>query len=155
MIFTALGFFLAAGHLSAAPGDVDRRFGAGGYAFSHALADGTDGTDMAVQADGRILVVGTSYSNVGEGQLNVGLARFMPDGWLDGRFGRGEKVLTVITRYDHGNSLALLEDGSFLVGGTSGDSTHPGGAVVVSYGGESARWPKFPRHRPGHPHDHR
>ena len=105
--------------------------------------------DLAVQPDGRILVVGTSYSNEGDGQLNIGLARFTRAGRLDSRFGEGGRVLTDINQFDHGNSLALLRDGSFLVGGTSVENRVPGGAVVVRYHGNTVRRHRPPGHLPG------
>lgn len=77
--------------------------------------------DVAVQPDGKIVVVG--HADVGpvngSAVTDLAIARYLPDGTLDPSFGTGGKVL-----HDHGTrgqefgwALELQPDGKILVGG--------------------------------------
>ncbi|MBC3806519.1 cadherin-like domain-containing protein [Undibacterium seohonense] len=83
---------------------------------------GTTYPSVAVQADGKILLAGTSQSG---GKLAFALVRFNSDGSLDSTFGTdGELTTTVgVGRYsnvpDVAESVALQADGKILVGGAA------------------------------------
>jgi len=68
-------------------GSLDQSFGSNGVV----LTDFTNGTDiartLAIQSDGKILAAGSEY-------YGVALARYLPNGDLDGIFGVGGKVNT-------------------------------------------------------------
>ena len=65
----------------AAPGDLDPTFSGDGKALaSFGVSDYAN--DMALQPDGKIVVVGGSYTGTG-GTHNFALARFDPDGSLE------------------------------------------------------------------------
>ncbi|WP_349572708.1 M10 family metallopeptidase C-terminal domain-containing protein [Azotobacter salinestris] len=104
-----------------ADGTLDTGFGNGGKA----RFDGGDhefGYGLALQADGKILMVGQSATDAGVIRLNT-------DGSLDSGFGDGGKaILDVGGDVDIGRSLNVLPDGKILVGGfsydTSGDYYH-------------------------------
>lgn len=82
---------------------------------------------IAVQSDGRILVAGTSGSD-------IVLARYDPDGGLDGSFGTGGSVTTDLGALEQGLALALQSDGRILVAGSSLDAfTGDELAVVLRY----------------------
>ena len=100
-------------------GDPDSTFSGDGVT----TADFSDGFgsdiahDLALQPDGRIVVVGTA-GTVNGGDLAI--ARWDPDGTLDTSFGDGGK-LTVDFHggFDSGGALALQPDGKIVAGGSA------------------------------------
>jgi hypothetical protein len=69
------------------------------------------GSGIAVQADGRVVVVGTS--NSGSGNSEFAVARFNDDGSLDNSFGVGGLVTTSFSGGDDvGSGIAVQADGS-------------------------------------------
>ncbi|MFN4181410.1 MAG: delta-60 repeat domain-containing protein, partial [Candidatus Paceibacteria bacterium] len=77
--------------------------------FASGLAVGSGATSVAVQTDGKILVVGdfTEYNGVSRNRI----ARINTDGTLDTTFNPGQGAdMTIIT-------LALQKDGKILIGG--------------------------------------
>src|SRR4029453_6957179 len=67
------------------PGDLDVSCGSRGIAEAE-IASAAVAEGMALQPDGKIVLAGYSYP------FGVALARFMPDGQLDGSFGSGGTV---------------------------------------------------------------
>lgn len=80
---------------------------------------------IAVQPDGRILVGGTSGTD-------IALVRYEPDGDLDTSFGTGGSVITDLGGIEQGFALALQTDGRILLAGSRADA---GGedAIVLRY----------------------
>ena len=113
-----------------ADGSLDSRFGTGGKVLTD-FGGGDVATDVALQADGKIVVVG--YSEQATTGWDIAVARYNSDGSLDGRFGVGGKVLTDFTpsgtRNDYAESLVLQTDGKIVVAGRSG----PFGGKNVPY----------------------
>ncbi|MGN6544918.1 MAG: Calx-beta domain-containing protein, partial [Aureliella sp.] len=70
-------------------------------------------SQLALQADGRILVAG--------GSQDFSVARFYPDGALDIGFGADGIVLTDFSGSDAANSLIVRTDGKIVVGGVKSD----------------------------------
>ena len=103
----------------AAAGDLDGSFGAGGvqtlpFAGSYVYAD-----ELARQADGKIVALGTAHSSVGIAS-DFALLRLLPNGELDTTFGDEGRVTTDFGgRYDEGLALALQRDGKILAAGSS------------------------------------
>jgi uncharacterized delta-60 repeat protein len=93
-------------------GDLDPAFGSGGKIVTD-FAGGSDyGRSVAIQADGKILIVGTSDSH-------AALARYNADGSPDQTFGSGGKV--VVQLYPTGEGLTevvLQPDGKILAAGS-------------------------------------
>ncbi len=91
-------------------GSLDTSFGTGGMVFT--LISGVDdrAEKMALQPDGKIVVVGYSGSD----QF---VARYQPDGTLDSSFGTGGIAKTSLAK---GASIALQPDGKIITGGISG-----------------------------------
>ncbi|HWB05333.1 MAG TPA: choice-of-anchor D domain-containing protein [Verrucomicrobiales bacterium] len=90
-------------------GSLDPAFGDGGVA-RHVLEDFPYLDELAVQADGKILLTGHHTSG--------GVQRFLPDGSLDPSFGNGGTIMLNFseTRGQAG-SLAIMSDGRILAGG--------------------------------------
>jgi uncharacterized delta-60 repeat protein len=75
--------------------------------------------DVAVQADGKIVVVGLTTSSVTFND-DFALARFNADGTLDTSFGSGGKVTTDFFRsVDQARRVRILPDGKILVAGSA------------------------------------
>jgi uncharacterized delta-60 repeat protein len=71
-------------------GALDPSFGRGGKAVTD-LRTGAIANAISVQTNGKIVAAGTRGSN------DFALVRYLTSGKLDGRFGRGGRVLTDIT----------------------------------------------------------
>lgn len=115
--------FLVARYLK--NGQLDTHFGSGG--FVTAFTDNPSvGNGMALQSDGKIVVVGTVDTT--PGQL-LGLARFTKDGKLDSSFGDGSGggpglVTVSLLKDSPGNAVAIQSDGKIVVAGGAVDASH-------------------------------
>ncbi len=104
-------------------GELDASFGNGGKVTT-LFNDGSYCYDVALQEDGKIVLVGM----VGVTNSSVGLARYLPDGSLDPSFGVAGKVTTA---GGFGKAVAIQPDGKIVVGGEYGVET-PWGTQVQS-----------------------
>lgn len=105
-----------------ADGSLDATFGSGGKVTT--VFGGVEDTAsaVAIQADGKIVVAGTTDSN---GNLNYqfAVARYNADGTLDPSFGSGGKVTTSLSgTYNSGHAVAIQPDGRIVVAGFAGNS---------------------------------
>jgi uncharacterized delta-60 repeat protein len=90
------------------------------------------GSGIAVQADGRIVVVGTS--NSGSGNSGFAVARFNDDGSLDNTFDVDGRVTTSFTAGgDVGSGIAVQSDGKIVVVGTADDGSGDSDFAVARY----------------------
>ena len=103
-------------------GDPDPSFGTGGKVFTDISGDNDEGYDVALQADGKIVVAGLS-PNVGAGFVQFAVVRYLPDGSLDPGFGINGVVLT-----SFGSTNAIAQ--AVVV--------QPDGGIVAV--GQVARW---------------
>ncbi len=123
---------------------LDASFGAGGAVFCSFAADPAEGRAVALQPDGRIVVVG----RVGDpeaGATELAAARLERDGALDARFGAaGRKVVEIKGASGEAHAVALQADGAIVVAGSLLDGEvrraalvrlHPDGRVDGSFGG--------------------
>lgn len=125
---------------SAADGDLDPSFGVGGKVRTP-FPIGAYATDVAVQTDGRIVVVGAAAGASGTGEL--ALARYLPDGTLDPAFGTGGIVTTAIAggNFDEARAVAIQPNGRIVVAGTDSWERFalvrylPNGDLDTSFGG--------------------
>lgn len=101
----------------AADGDLDPTFGDMGT-LTTAFPIGSFATAVAIQADGRIVVVGAAAGASIDGEFAV--ARYETDGDLDPTFGDGGTVTTPIAggNGDEARSVAIQENGRIVVAGT-------------------------------------
>lgn len=113
-------------------GSLDTGFGTGGKVTIDVagLEKFDTGTDVAVQPDGKIVMVGTSTIATSPSvNRDFGIVRLDPDGTLDGSFGSGGRVsldITGLGRDDKAFAVAIQEDGKILIGG----QTRPFGGGV-------------------------
>ena len=110
-------------------GSLDNSFGVGGLVTTSFSARNDVGSGIAVQADGRIVVVGTSDNGSGASELAV--ARFNLDGSLDNSFsGDGRVTLSFTAGDDVGSGIAVQSDGKIVVVGTTDDLSNTWFAVA-------------------------
>src|SRR5690242_6091990 len=101
----------------AAAGDLDTSFGNGGkVTTSFPGSQAAFGFDMAIQPDGKIVVVGEVQSNSAD---DFGVARYNTDGSLDSTFGITGRITTDFFGFrDFASAVVIQPDGKILVGGS-------------------------------------
>ncbi len=100
-----------------ADGTLDPQFGTGG-AVNTGL---TTAAGVTVQADGKILLAGTSSE--GTNPTNMVVLRFTPSGGIDRTFDGDGRAVADFGGRDAASALALQGDGQVVVAGASGAST--------------------------------
>jgi uncharacterized delta-60 repeat protein len=109
-------------------GSLDVTFGIDGTATTRFGADDESfGTSVSVQDDGRIVVVGNTYREIGfpASGWYWGVVRFNADGTLDETFGTAGHSVPLIrsSRSEQALAVAVQADGKVVVGGsTSGEN---------------------------------
>jgi uncharacterized delta-60 repeat protein len=107
---------------------------------------------VAVQADGKIVVAGTSSIGPGGGTHNgnFALARYNPNGTLDMSFSGDGKQTTIFDGDDQANGVALQADGKIVAvgfGGAFGDFVlaryNPNGSLDTSFSGDGKQKTDF------------
>ncbi|RUT06030.1 hypothetical protein DSM106972_032360 [Dulcicalothrix desertica PCC 7102] len=110
------------------PGSLDSSFGTGGRVTA-GFGSGT-AYATAIQADGKIVVVGEAYN----GSSDFAIARYNPNGTLDTNFGNGGKVTTDLAgRTDRGYSVAIQSDGKIVVAGITYNASNTTDIAVMRY----------------------
>ena len=115
-IFLAL--FVSLPAAQAADGDLDPSFGIGGQV----MIDINKSTDIAqavaIQTDGKIVVVGETYKNNDYSDEDFVVTRYNTDGTLDSTFGKGGKVRTDFPGLAAvPSSVVIQPDGKIVVAG--------------------------------------
>jgi uncharacterized delta-60 repeat protein len=107
----------------AAPGDLDTSFSRDGTVVT-AVPGGTAGSAVAIQTDGKIVVVGGANGD-------FAVVRYNRDGSLDLTFG-GDGIVTtdVGGPVDFATAVAIQADGRIVVAGSAGVDVDPEFAVV-------------------------
>ena len=72
--------------------------------------------DVAVQKDGRLVVVGRTVRGAAGG---VGVVRYLANGTLDPSFGAGGRVVIDVGARGEGTSVAVQRDGRIVIVGAS------------------------------------
>ncbi len=122
--FKKTAFVLGAVSILAAPiivraaaGDLDGGFGNSGLVMTDIGGNDDFGWATAIQTDGKIVVVGSSFSGPGF-QNDFAIVRYNSDGTLDDDFGSAGKVTTDIGGdADVAQSVAVQSDGKIVVAG--------------------------------------
>jgi uncharacterized delta-60 repeat protein len=100
-------------------GALDTTFGTGGFVLTDFQGSSDGATGIAVDASGRILVVGQSF---GTASSDFAMARYSAGGSLDASFGSGGKVLTdFFGGLDGAADIAIQADGKIVLGGAASD----------------------------------
>jgi uncharacterized delta-60 repeat protein len=115
---TLLAFVATA--LSAAA-DRDVAFGNGeGFVTTDFGGSDDQAQAVAIQADGRIVVVGGRNIGADFDSDDFALARYSPDGSIDTSFGADGKVITDFgTNRDEARAVAIQDDGAIVVAGSN------------------------------------
>jgi uncharacterized delta-60 repeat protein len=124
-IVLAIGLLFAlSDSTSAAPGDLDPTFGSGGIVITNGGASLQLYTAlaMAIQSDGKIVVVGEGASPPFDTyNWDFTVVRYNPDGSQDSSFGGTGIVITPVgANFDRATSVGIQSDGKIVVAGSSG-----------------------------------
>ncbi|MBS0444402.1 MAG: hypothetical protein JSR59_00490 [Proteobacteria bacterium] len=117
-MLSLLGGVLTTAPALAAPGDLDPTFGRGGKVMTD-IGFSTDiATAVAVQPDGKLVVVGTTYTNNDFSDEDFVIVRYNANGTLDSTFGVNGKVVTDFRGLAaEPSSVVIQPDGKILVAG--------------------------------------
>ena len=117
-------------------GSIDTSFGTDGKTVTAVGPTDDYAQAMAVQADGKLVVVG--YGNTGAG-TDFELVRLQRDGAIDTTFGINGKVTTdVSTGSDEANAVAIQADGKIVVAGSADVSPKGKSFAVVRYNADGS-----------------
>lgn len=99
-------------------GSLDSSFGQGGTTTIDFAGDDDDASDLLIQADGKLLLIGDAAD--GFGDRDFALARLNADGTLDSTFGTGGQVTTDLGGLDDIALSAVVQaDGKIVVVGST------------------------------------
>ncbi len=122
----AFALFVFAGNFALArynaDGSLDAGFGNGGVVTTN-FGHGSYASSLALQPDGKIVAAGTvfvDFSSDDSSNTDFALARYNPDGTLDGSFGVGGRVTTDFDGFnDDAFSLLIQPDGKLVAVGSA------------------------------------
>jgi len=96
-------------------GTLDGGFGTGGKVTTSIGSHNDAGYGVAIQSDGKIVVVGATSNGTNN---DIAVVRYNSNGTLDGGFGTGGIVTTAVGSSDNpGNGVAIQSDGKIVVVG--------------------------------------
>lgn len=119
-----------------ADGSLDTSFGTGGQVVT-SFGSGSNynlASGVAIQSDGKIVAAGEA--GVSASSHNFALARYNPDGSLDGSFGSGGTVITEFhSNLDAAYGVAIANDGKIIAAGeyAEDNSGVVGGFALARY----------------------
>jgi uncharacterized delta-60 repeat protein len=118
-----------------ADGRLDPTFGNGGKVTTDFANSFDNANAVAIQSDGKIVVVGLMSGSAAIGGSDFAVARYNPDGSLDATFGTGGKVTTDFSNTgDAAYAVAIQSDGKIVVaGGTTLGPNNTSDFGVVRY----------------------
>src|SRR3954451_1631397 len=111
-------------------GKLDPTFGDGGKATLDFGASDDQATALALEQNGKIVVVGQRKKGQGANFADIAVARLQPNGTKGPSFGSGGQTLVDLGRNEFGTAVALQGDGKIVVAGNSINPTNQG--VVVA-----------------------
>src|SRR5688572_13755652 len=104
----------------AASGDLDTTFDNDGLVTSYAVPSDPSradaGTDIAIQADGKIVAVGGSYVPL-TGNSDFAILRYNTNGLLDTTFNGDGRLITNIGGFDRAAAVAIQPNGKIVAAG--------------------------------------
>lgn len=110
-------------------GSLDTSFGTGGIVRTYIELD-CIAYDLAIQLDGKIVVVGTSYSYTDNNYSSI-VIRYNTDGSLDTSFGTGGKVRLTVDYENFSFAVALQSDGKIVAAGLN--NAYPSHFFLIRY----------------------
>ena len=125
-----------------AGGGIDPTFGGGDGAITIDFAVNDEAMDVALDADGKMVVVGTSSSGAGSNARDFAIARLNANGTLDTSFSGDGKTTVDFGVNDDAQSVALDENGLIYVGGYKdlGTTGHFALARLLSSGAQDTSY---------------
>ena len=121
-------------------GSVDTSFGQGGKLVTGFASNGFNTNDVAqgvaIQGDGKIVVVGTASGFTGSGfGSDIALARYNPNGILDTGFDKDGKVTTSFgpATQEQGFAVVIQSNGRIVVAGSTAASPGADDFALVRY----------------------
>lgn len=125
-----------------ADGTLDQTFGSNGAVQTNFGDSSCEGNDLVVQADGRIIVAGTTGAGSYSALNDFALARYNSDGSLDQTFGNGGKLTThfpgVANTGSSAFAAALQRDGKLVVAGTYVNESTPNAFALARYNNDGS-----------------
>ena len=117
-------------HAATPPSTLDPNFGVVGKVVHSPDASATTaGSDMALQADGKIVMVGTK--KLTGSFTGIIVARYNADGTLDTTFSEdGWTTVSYGGEYEYGSCLAVQQDGKIVIAGTPSTQVSGGPPLV-------------------------
>jgi uncharacterized delta-60 repeat protein len=111
----ALSFSLARLNPS---GSFDSSFGTSGKVTTSYGTDGFEAISGALQSDGKIVVVGNSFTNISLGYSQIAVVQYNSNGTLDTTFDTDGMVFTQVptSNEDFAKSVKIQSDGKIVVG---------------------------------------
>jgi len=105
-------------------GELDTGFGAGGTVRKDVSPGADDSArDVAIQSDGKILVVGAGFVTLGGTAVRTAtLLRYNANGTLDSSFAQGG--IATLTGATDANGIAIQPDGKIVIVGTAGEGIY-------------------------------
>ncbi len=130
-----LTLFASVQMAQATDGDLDPTFGTGGTLMTDLNRSTDIANTVAIQADGKLIVVGQTYKNNDFSNEDFAVARYNTDGTLDTTFGNGGRVRTDFPGLAAVPSAVVIQaDGKIVVaGGAFPLFTFAGDFKVVRY----------------------
>jgi uncharacterized delta-60 repeat protein len=130
---------------AAAPADLDPSFGVGGRVATDFAASDDQAMALAIQPDGRIVVVGEANSGTAaDPNWDFAVARYLPDGTLDESFdGDGRVITSFGDLTDRALDVAVQPDGRIVVAGLSTQPITGKQFAVVRYRPDGSLDPDF------------
>ena len=128
-------FIIGPQFAQAAAGDLDPTFGSGGMVTTDINRSTDIANAVAIQADGKLIVVGQTYKNNDYSNEDFVVTRYNTDGTLDNTFGSGGRVRTDFPGLAAVPSSVIIQpDGKIVVaGGAFPTFTFRGNFEVVRY----------------------
>ena len=122
----------------AASGNLDRSFGDAGRVITDISRGNESATDVAIQANGKIVAVGRASTRRYYGRFAV--TRYRTNGHLDPAFG-GDGVVTVdiATREDAAAAVAIQADGRVVAAGGAAVTAFDGAFALVRFDPDGTR----------------
>jgi len=109
--------FISFNNLFSQDGNLDYSFGSSGKVITDFGLTNDYGYDLAIQSDGKIIVVGKTYQGT---NYDIAIARYNTNGTLDNTFGYGGLIVKNLQNYDDiGQAVILQPDGKILIAGTT------------------------------------